>query len=109
MEALRFYAPHDARLEDIPEPACGEGEIKIRVKNCSACGTDLKTFRNGHREMTPVTTMGHEIAGEIVEIGRDVVGNWKVGDRVRSPSQRFHAEIATNVQRIGPRCARTRS
>ncbi|MGO1858187.1 zinc-dependent dehydrogenase [Ancrocorticia populi] len=84
MEALRFYAPHDARLEDIPEPACGEGEIKIRVKNCSACGTDLKTFRNGHREMTPVTTMGHEIAGEIVEIGRDVVGNWKVGDRVQS-------------------------
>lgn len=83
MKALRFHAPGDVRLEDVPEPICGDDEIVIAVRNCSACGTDLKTFRNGHPAITPVTTMGHEIAGQIVEVGRNVAG-WRVGKRVQS-------------------------
>ena len=67
MKALRFYAPGDVRLEDVPEPVAGPDEVKIRVRNCSTCGTDVKIRANGHVNITRVTTMGHEIAGEVVE------------------------------------------
>lgn len=83
MKALRFHAPEDVRLEDVPEPVCGDDEIKIKVKNCSTCGTDVKIVHNGHPNITRVTTMGHEVAGEIVEIGKDVQGDWSIGDRVQ--------------------------
>ena len=62
MKALRFYAPGDVRLEDVPEPVAGPDEVKIRVRNCSTCGTDVKIRNNGHPNITRVTTMGHEIA-----------------------------------------------
>ena len=47
MKALRFYAPEDVRLEEVPEPECGPREVKIKVKNCSTCGTDVKIKTNG--------------------------------------------------------------
>ena len=84
MKALRFHAPEDVRLEDVPEPECKSDEIKIKVRNCSTCGTDVKILHNGHQNITGVTTMGHEVAGEIVEIGSEVAGDWKIGDRVQS-------------------------
>src|SRR6478752_3398715 len=82
MKALRFYAPKDVRLEDVPEPECGPDEVKIRVRNCSTCGTDVKIFNNGHQNISPPRTMGHEVAGEVVEVGADVSG-WSPGDRVQ--------------------------
>ena len=84
MKALRFYAPEDVRLEDVPEPTCGPDEVKIRVRNCSTCGTDVKIFYNGHQNLTPPRTIGHEIAGEVVEVGAEVNAlygsDWQVGD-----------------------------
>ena len=85
MKAARFHAPGDIRLEDVPEPVAGPGDVVIRVRNCSTCGTDVKISRHGHQNIVPPRTMGHEIAGEIVEIGSEVasqVERWKVGDRV---------------------------
>ncbi|MGC5616000.1 zinc-dependent dehydrogenase [Georgenia sp. Z1491] len=87
MKALRFYAPEDVRLEDVPEPTCGPHEVKIRVRNCSTCGTDVKIFHNGHQNLSPPRTTGHEIAGEVVEVGADAAAPdgrpWQVGDRVQ--------------------------
>ena len=86
MKAARFHAPGDIRLEDVPEPVAGPGDVVIRVRNCSTCGTDVKISRHGHQNIHPPRTMGHEIAGEIVEVGSDVangVEGWKVGDRVQ--------------------------
>lgn len=83
MKALRFYAPGDVRLEDVPEPQCGAREVKIRVRNCSTCGTDVKIRNNGHVNITRETTMGHEVAGEVVEVGPDAAGGFAVGDRVQ--------------------------
>ena len=83
MLALRFYAPEDLRLEDVPEPTCGTGEVKIRVKNCSTCGTDVKIRKNGHQNLAPPRIIGHEIAGEVVEVGSGVAGDWKPGDRIQ--------------------------
>jgi L-iditol 2-dehydrogenase len=79
---VRFYAPEDVRIEDVPEPGCGPDEVKLRVRNCSTCGTDVKILHNGHQNIDPPRTMGHEIAGEVVEVGADVSG-WTVGDRAQ--------------------------
>ncbi len=83
MKALRYYAPEDVRLEDVPEPSCGPDEIKLRVRNCSTCGTDVKIFHNGHQNLSPPRILGHEVAGEVVEVGADVAGDWKPGDRAQ--------------------------
>ncbi|MGH3361656.1 MAG: zinc-dependent dehydrogenase [Nocardioides sp.] len=83
MLALRFHAPEDVRLEDVPEPECGPAEVKIKVKNCSTCGTDVKIRANGHVNITRTTTMGHEVAGEVVEVGEQALGGFAVGDRVQ--------------------------
>lgn len=82
MKVLRFYAPHDVRLEDAPEPECGPDEVKLRVRNCSTCGTDVKILNNGHQNLSPPRIIGHEIAGEVVEVGANVSG-WAVGDRAQ--------------------------
>jgi L-iditol 2-dehydrogenase len=82
VKVARFYAPGDIRLEDMPEPTVSAGEVKIRVKNCSTCGTDVKISRSGHPNMTPPQVMGHEIAGVITEVG-DGVDGWRAGDRVQ--------------------------
>lgn len=82
MLAAKFYAPGDIRLEQLPEPDVAPGEVKIRVHACSMCGTDLKISRSGHPNMTPPQVMGHEIAGEVVEVGDGVEG-WAPGDRVQ--------------------------
>jgi L-iditol 2-dehydrogenase len=82
MKVARFYAPGDIRLEDAPEPAPGPGELKIAIRNCSTCGTDVKIFRFGHHHIVPPRVLGHEIAGEIVELGEGVTG-WAAGDGVQ--------------------------
>jgi L-iditol 2-dehydrogenase len=82
MKVARFHAPGDIRISDAPEPTVGPGELKIRVRNCSTCGTDVKIFRYGHHHIVPPRVMGHEIAGEVVAVG-DGVGGWSAGDRVQ--------------------------
>ncbi len=82
MKVARFYAPGDVRIEEAPEPAPGPGEVKIRVRACSTCGTDLKIYRHGHYRISPPRVMGHEIAGEISELGEGTEG-WAAGDRVQ--------------------------
>lgn len=82
MKALKFFAPGDIRLEQIAEPDVAPGEVKIRVRACSMCGTDVKISRSGHPNMSAPQVMGHEIAGEIVDVGAGVEG-WAPGDRVQ--------------------------
>ena len=82
MRVVRFHAPGDVRVEEAEEPRPGPGELKLRVRNCSTCGTDVKIFRFGHHHIRPPRTMGHKIAGEISEVGEGVSG-FAVEDRVQ--------------------------
>ena len=83
MKVARFYAPGDIRIEEADEPSPTEHEVKIRVKACSTCGTDVKISKFGHHHIHPPRVIGHEIAGEIVEVGSAVEGGWVPGDRVQ--------------------------
>ncbi len=82
MKVLRFYAPGDVRLEEAPVPQISADEVLLRVTNCSTCGTDVKILHNGHQNITPPRVMGHEVAGEVAEVGANVAG-WSVGDRAQ--------------------------
>jgi L-iditol 2-dehydrogenase len=82
MLAVRYYAPGDVRVEDRPEPDPGPGDVMVRVRCCSVCGTDRKISRYGHHLLSPPRILGHEIAGEIASLGPGVTG-WAEGDRVQ--------------------------
>ena len=82
MNVARFYEPGDLRLEDVERPTPGPGELLLRVHACATCGTDVKIFHHGHRNLdTLPRVIGHEIAGEVVAAGDDAA--WRPGDRVQ--------------------------
>ena len=67
-------------LQDVPEPRAGADQVVIEVDSAGICGTDLHIYLDEF-ETSPPVTIGHELAGVIVELGRKVVG-WSMGDRV---------------------------
>lgn len=92
MRAARWHGRGDVRVEDVPIPRVGPGEVLLRVSWCGICGTDVEEYRDGPvvvpvgvpnaitGQQAPIT-LGHEFAGSVVEIGPDVDG-LAVGDRV---------------------------
>ena len=81
MKAAVMHAIGDLRLEDISIPEVSPGSIRVEVKSCGVCGSDLKIFRKGdHRAEYPVVG-GHEIAGVVEAIAPGVTGVME-GDRV---------------------------
>jgi L-iditol 2-dehydrogenase len=82
MKVARLHAPGDLRVEDAPVPEVGPGELTIRVRSCSTCGTDAKIFHHGHHNISLPRVLGHEIAGEVAEVGAGVT-SWSPGDRVQ--------------------------
>lgn len=86
MKAAYFYEPGVIKVEEVEVPKIGENEMLIRLRATSICGTDLRIFKHGHFKI-PVgerRVLGHEIAGEIVEVGKLIEG-YRVGIRVTAP------------------------
>tara|TARA_B100000029_G_scaffold487543_1_gene543174 strand:- start:760 stop:1800 length:1041 start_codon:yes stop_codon:yes gene_type:complete len=88
MKAAVFHAPGaPLAIEEIPDPAPGPTDLILKVKASGICGTDLHwsdstPSDHGWRTLQHGAVMGHEFSGEVVEVGREARGNWKVGDRV---------------------------
>ena len=80
MKAAVFYGARDFRVEDIKDPVIEPTDVLIKVKVCGICGSDLHAYKEGIFSR-PGFVMGHEIAGEVIEVGNKVEGI-KVGDRV---------------------------
>jgi L-iditol 2-dehydrogenase len=76
VRAARLYAPGDLRVEDVPKPAPGPGDVLVRVEVALTDGTDLKTYRRGHPLLLadPPAPFGHEFCG-IVDGRRVVAAN----------------------------------
>lgn len=75
MRALRFHGPGDLRLENVPRPEPGPGDVLVQVEVALTDGTDLKTFRRGHPVLLGElpSPFGHEFCGVDVATGRRVV------------------------------------
>ena len=82
MKVARFYAPGDLRLEEAPRPEPGPGELLLRVRACGTCGTDVKILSFGHHHIVPPRVLGHEVTGEVEELGSGAEG-FSAGDRVQ--------------------------
>lgn len=93
MKAAMFYNAKDIRIEEVKEPTPMGKQVKIQVKWCGICGTDLHDYIDGprqvqHGEPHPLTgqmlplPMGHEFSGIVVEVGPDYDGDIKIGDKV---------------------------
>lgn len=78
-----LLGPEHIELREEPVPEPGDGEILVRIRAATTCGTDVKVFRRGgHPRMLRVpTAFGHEFAGEVAELGPGVTG-FQPGDRV---------------------------
>ncbi|MCW3475594.1 L-idonate 5-dehydrogenase [Limobrevibacterium gyesilva] len=84
MKAAVIHAPHDLRIEECDTPGLGARDVKLRIRNGGICGSDLHYFHDGGfgtvRIQEPMI-LGHEVAGEVVEIG-SAVTRVRPGDTV---------------------------
>ncbi|MCD6569926.1 MAG: zinc-binding dehydrogenase [Deltaproteobacteria bacterium] len=83
--AALFSIPNDIRVTDIDRPQIGDSDFLIKVRACALCATDVKVALRGRHFLIDLHglpfVLGHEIAGEVAEVGRDVKGVSE-GDRV---------------------------
>ncbi|MFF4592917.1 zinc-dependent alcohol dehydrogenase family protein [Amycolatopsis sp. NPDC001319] len=111
MRAAIVDRPGEIRVGDVPDPKPGERQVVVKVGACGICGTDLH-IADGHFPPTPYPIVpGHEFAGEIVELGADVPGEWKIGDRVAvdpslycgycTPCRSGHGNLCANWNATG--------
>jgi len=80
-KAAVYHAVNDVRIEEIPVPEIGSGEVLMKIHTCGICGTDLKKIHTGSHSAPRV--FGHEMSGTIVKVGEGVT-DFKPGDRVMS-------------------------
>lgn len=78
MRVARYYRNDDVRVEEMPRPTIGPGEILVKVMASGICGSDVLEW---YRLKTAPRVLGHEAAGEIVEVGEGV-RRYRTGDRV---------------------------
>ena len=83
MMAAVLYGKERLQIEAVPVPEILSGDVLVRVKTALTCGTDVKVFKRGYhaRMIVPPALFGHELAGDIVAVGKDVK-NFRVGQRV---------------------------
>jgi L-iditol 2-dehydrogenase len=81
MRALQLVAPSTLAVVDLPKPSPGPGEVRLRVKACGICGSDLHGMDGSSGRRIPPLVMGHEASGVIDAAGEGVT-DWKPGDRV---------------------------
>ncbi|HEX4284431.1 MAG TPA: zinc-dependent dehydrogenase [Terracidiphilus sp.] len=79
MRAVVYRGVNDMRVETVPVPRIGAGELLVKIATCGVCGTDLKKIHTGSHSAPRI--FGHEMAGTIVAAGEAVQG-YSVGERV---------------------------
>ncbi len=78
MRVAMYYNNRDVRIEDAPVPRIGPGEMLVKIVASGICGSDVMEW---YRIKKAPLVLGHEVAGEVVEVGEGVE-KWRVGDRV---------------------------
>jgi L-iditol 2-dehydrogenase len=110
MKAFVYEKAGLSRLRDFPRPRASADSAVIRVLACSICGTDLRAWQHGSERITPPRITGHEVCGQIVEVGPAIEG-FAQGNRVsvvpaigcgECPScRRGYTNLCDNLQTVG--------
>src|SRR5689334_16171296 len=86
MRALVWHGKEDIRCDTVSDPGIQDPrDAIVKVTSCAICGSDLHLFHNMIPAMLPGDVMGHEMMGEVVEVGAGVNGRLKKGDRIVVP------------------------
>jgi threonine dehydrogenase-like Zn-dependent dehydrogenase len=86
MRALVWHGKEDIRCDTVTDPEIeDERDAIVKVTSCAICGSDLHLFHNFIPAMLPGDIMGHEMMGEVVEVGSGVNGHLKKGERIVIP------------------------
>ena len=83
MKAIQLLGANKLRLAEVPIPQIGDNEALLKVRAASICGTDVRMYKNGYKNVTEKNPLilGHEFAGKIVQVGKNVTA-LKVGQKV---------------------------
>lgn len=93
MRALIYEGPRKMPVAEIPEPQPLENEVKIKVKYCGICGSDLHGYTGESGRKIPPMIMGHEFSGVVTETGAKAA-RFRPGDRVAVQPVKFCGECA---------------
>ncbi len=76
MKAALYYGIRDIRLEEVPTPQVNDREVLIKCRATAICGTDLRIYNHGHSKISAEikVILGHELAGDVVDVGDKVTG-----------------------------------
>ena len=87
MRAAMFYEPGHVRMEDVPAPEPGPGEVLVQIGAALTCGTDVKTYNRGHPTLFKElpSPFGHKFGGTIEVVGEGVEGWRPYRDLGRGP------------------------
>ena len=81
MKASVYEGYDKMAVKEIPTPEVDDNSALVRVRSCAVCGSDIRIFHHGNSRVKPPQTLGHEIAGEVVKVGKNVT-KLKPGDRI---------------------------
>jgi len=81
MKAAVLESLDNIVVKEIPTPKCDVNDILVKVKACAVCGSDIRIVHSGNNRVEFPQTLGHEMSGEVVEVGNHVT-KFKPGDRV---------------------------
>jgi len=101
MKAALLYGPHDWRIEELKSPSINKNECLVKIKTCGVCHSEQHQWETKVPGLEYPRYIGHEVAGEIIEIGADVK-NFKIGDRVAAwtDGKGYSEEIAVNPEML---------
>ncbi len=106
MKAFVIRGKHDCYFDERPEPQLtNPHSVKIKVKSCGICGTDLHIYEGEHAMcIGQLRVPGHEFSGQVVEVG-EAVKNFKVGDRVVHEPIKYCGECYACRNHMGNVCS----
>ncbi|MFH0964779.1 MAG: alcohol dehydrogenase catalytic domain-containing protein [Planctomycetota bacterium] len=81
MKAAVLEGAERMKLKELPAQPCGPGEVQLRVHACAVCGSDIRIFHHGNPRVKYPAIIGHEVAGEVVDVGEGVK-RFRKGDRL---------------------------
>jgi len=81
MKAAVLESLNNIVVKEVPKPVMDNNSILVKVKSCAICGSDIRIYHHGNDRVKTPAIIGHEIAGEVVETGKNI-NKFKVGDRI---------------------------
>ena len=103
MKAAVVTGLNEMSVQNVQDPKIDENGVMLKVKACAVCGSDIRIFHSGNSRVKYPAIIGHEISGEVVEVGKNVT-KFAVGDRVAVGADVPCGECAFCEAGIGNNC-----